>query len=188
MYCSPPGFSVHGISQARILEWVAISYSRGSSWPREPKDGTRISCTGRQIPYHWPPGNPNNPIYPYIYICRCLTGIFLIISHYGKQDGIYFKKKTPKTRDRTAICMCSQSCPTLCDLVYCGLPVSPVHGDSPGENTAVGCLSLLQGIFPTQGLNLCLLSLWHWQVGSLWVAPPGKPGLKFMGCKESDTI
>ena len=31
--CSPPGSSVHGISQARILEWVAISFSRGSSWP-----------------------------------------------------------------------------------------------------------------------------------------------------------
>ena len=30
--CSPPGFSVHGILQARILEWVAISFSRGSSW------------------------------------------------------------------------------------------------------------------------------------------------------------
>ena len=34
VYCSPPGFSVHGISQARILEWVAISFSRGSSQPR----------------------------------------------------------------------------------------------------------------------------------------------------------
>ena len=32
--CSPPGFSVHGILQERILEWVAISPSRGSSWPR----------------------------------------------------------------------------------------------------------------------------------------------------------
>ena len=32
--CSLPGFSVHGIFQARILEWVAISFSRGSSWPR----------------------------------------------------------------------------------------------------------------------------------------------------------
>ena len=32
---SPPGFSIHGIFQARILEWVAISYSRGSSWPRD---------------------------------------------------------------------------------------------------------------------------------------------------------
>ena len=33
--CSPPGSSVHGISQARILEWVAISFSRGSSQPRD---------------------------------------------------------------------------------------------------------------------------------------------------------
>ena len=31
--CSPPGSSVYGISQARVLEWVAISFSRGSSWP-----------------------------------------------------------------------------------------------------------------------------------------------------------
>ena len=33
--CSPPGFSVHGVFQARILEWVAISLSRGSSRPRD---------------------------------------------------------------------------------------------------------------------------------------------------------
>ena len=35
MNCSLPGSSVHGISQARILEWIAISFSRGSSWPRD---------------------------------------------------------------------------------------------------------------------------------------------------------
>ena len=35
MDCSPPGSSVHGILQARILEWVAISFSRGSSRPRQ---------------------------------------------------------------------------------------------------------------------------------------------------------
>ena len=39
--CSPPGSSVHGILQPRILEWVAISSSRGSSWPR---DQTQVSC------------------------------------------------------------------------------------------------------------------------------------------------
>ena len=36
MDCSPLGFSVHGISQARILEWTAISFSREASWPRDP--------------------------------------------------------------------------------------------------------------------------------------------------------
>ena len=35
MDCSLPGFSVHGIFQARILEWIAISFSRGSFWPRD---------------------------------------------------------------------------------------------------------------------------------------------------------
>ena len=34
MDCSPPGSSVHGIPQTRILEWVAIPFSRGPSWPR----------------------------------------------------------------------------------------------------------------------------------------------------------
>ena len=33
--CSLPGSSVHGILQARVLEWVAIPFSRGSSWPRD---------------------------------------------------------------------------------------------------------------------------------------------------------
>ena len=48
--CSPPGSSVHGIPQARILERVDISSSVESSWPRDP---TRISCIGRWILYHW---------------------------------------------------------------------------------------------------------------------------------------
>ena len=43
MDCSPPGFSVHGILQARILEWVVISFSRGSSQPRDRTQVSRIS-------------------------------------------------------------------------------------------------------------------------------------------------
>ena len=50
MDCSPPGSSVHGIFQARILECVAISFSRGSSQPR---DQTCVSQIGRPILYHW---------------------------------------------------------------------------------------------------------------------------------------
>ena len=41
--CSPPGSSVHGILQARILEWVAISFSRGSSRPRDQTQISRIA-------------------------------------------------------------------------------------------------------------------------------------------------
>ena len=45
--CSPLGSSVHGISQARILGWVAISFSRGIFPTQDP---TSISCIGKQIP------------------------------------------------------------------------------------------------------------------------------------------
>ena len=49
MDSSLPGSSVHGIPQARTLEWVADSSSRGSSRPR---DQTRVSCIGRRTLYH----------------------------------------------------------------------------------------------------------------------------------------
>ena len=53
MDCRLPGSSVHGILQARILEWVVISFSRGSSWPRDWTHVSCISCIGRRIIYHW---------------------------------------------------------------------------------------------------------------------------------------
>ena len=68
-----------------------------------------------------------------------------------------------------------QSCPTLCDPMDYSLPGSSVHWDSPGKDIGVSCHALLQGIFPAQELNLCLLRLLHWQAGSLPLTPPGKP-------------
>ena len=59
MDCSPPGSSVRGILQARILEWVAIPSCRGSSWPM---DWTHVSCTGRKMLYPW--ANWEAPIQP----------------------------------------------------------------------------------------------------------------------------
>ena len=47
--------------------------------------------------------------------------------------------------------------PTLCDPRDCSPPDSPVHGDSPGKSTGVGCHFLLQGIVLTQGWNSGLL-------------------------------
>ena len=116
--CSPPGSSVHGILQARILGWVAISFSRGSSRPR---DGTWVSC---------------------------LAGWFFTTEPPGKPCGMKMKV--------------TQSLPTL----WCYGLCSPWN--SPGQNTGVGSLSLLQGIFLTQELNHGLL---HWrQILSHWAA------------------
>ena len=61
--CSPPGFSVHGILQARILEWIAIPFSRGSSQPR---DRTLVSCRFFTV---WATGKSSSclipPLHPY---------------------------------------------------------------------------------------------------------------------------
>ena len=50
--CSPPGSSVHGTLQARILEWVAMPSSRGSSWPRDRTHVSYVFRTGRRVLYH----------------------------------------------------------------------------------------------------------------------------------------
>ena len=55
MDCSLPGSSVHGILQARILEWVAMPSSRESSWPTDQTHVLYISCIGRQVLYHLVP-------------------------------------------------------------------------------------------------------------------------------------
>ena len=60
--CSPPSSPVHGIFQTRILEWIAISSSRGPSRPKDQARVSCISCIGRRILY--PLSQPGKPIYP----------------------------------------------------------------------------------------------------------------------------
>ena len=76
MDCSPPGSSVHGILQARILDWVAIPFSWGSSWSR---DQIHISCTADRFFTIWAIGEP------VIIFNRVLNGLtppgFCFISH-----------------------------------------------------------------------------------------------------------
>ena len=64
--CSPPGSSVYGILQARILEWVAVSFSRGSSWPR---DWTQVSCIAGRRFNLWATREAHNcyQIYTYLF-------------------------------------------------------------------------------------------------------------------------
>ena len=69
--CSSPRSSVHGMLQARILEWITISFSRESSWPR---DETRVSCIGRWILYRWVTWETHKLISVYN-LCRLVNGI-----------------------------------------------------------------------------------------------------------------
>ena len=74
--CSPPGSSVHGNLQARILEWVAIPSFRGSSQPR---DQTHVSCIAGRLFRAEPPGEPNHFImYVYIKPSRCTPYVYTI--------------------------------------------------------------------------------------------------------------
>ena len=66
---SPPAISVHGIFQARILEWVAISSSRGCSQPR---DGTCISCIGSWNLTTEPPQKAQWQLQRYLQIMKSL--------------------------------------------------------------------------------------------------------------------
>ena len=103
------GSSVRGISQARILEWAAISFSRGSSPPRE---GTFVSCLAGGFFVSEPGKVIIHVIHMYIvrtYMCAHM---------YAKHMCI--------------VCMCVhaksfQLCPTLCDPLDCNLLVSSVH-------------------------------------------------------------
>ena len=108
--CSPPGSSVHGISQARILGWVAISFSRGSSWPR---DGTLIPCIfciSRWIPYHcaileapevpYDPAIPTlNGIHPKDLKTGAQTNAYLWV-FLGAQCTVAKRQKQPKCQTK----------------------------------------------------------------------------------------
>ena len=71
MDCSLPGSSVHGIFQARILEWVAISFSRGSS---QSKNQTQVSCIAGRFFTLWATGkvSPSSKRKAYICVCVCI--------------------------------------------------------------------------------------------------------------------
>ena len=79
------------------------------------------------------------------------------------------------------LCVCAHSL-HICDFVTPQTIAHqvPLSMGFSGRNTGVGGHALLQRIFPTQGSNLLLLCLLHWQAGSLPLAPPGKPVSRFI--------
>ena len=127
MDSSPLGSSVHGISQARILEWDVISFSRGSSRPR---DWTLISCIGRQVFHYWATWEAH-------VLCVCVCVYQMCIKH----DFIYIY---------VCVCVCCCCCSVTSVVSNSVQPHRrqptrlPCPWDSPGKNTGVGCHFLLQ--------------------------------------------
>ena len=81
MDCSLPGSSVHGIFQARILEWIAIHYFRGCSWHRDWTCISCISCFGREILYQL--HHLGSPLGPFGLLVLMMIFATFSISHWG---------------------------------------------------------------------------------------------------------
>ena len=120
MDCRPPGSSVHGILQARILEWVAIPYSRGSSRPR---DQTWISHIAGRFFTIWATREAHHLTYfLHIYfesmsVCVCVWPLkFYSLHKFDLSNSIINSAKS------------FQSCPTLCNPIDGSSPGSPIPG------------------------------------------------------------
>ena len=118
---SPPGSSVHGIFQVRILEWVAMPSSRGFSWPRDQTCISCVSCIGRQILYCWTTWEAWEDV---IFLCKInknlwksevlLSGIYqvLVWSHFGTRPSVSIVDwqswgrgaSSPRRKDSQGIC------------------------------------------------------------------------------------
>ena len=93
-----------------------------------------------------------------------------------KKHHYYLALKHSTLLGLHVLCLVIQLCPTLCNPTDCSPPGSSVHGDSPGKDTGVGNLFLLQGIFPTQESSRGLPAL---QADSLLAELSGKPSLAY---------
>ena len=135
------GSSVHGISQARILEWVAISFSKGSSRTRDWTYIPWVSCICGWILHHW--ATLEAPVYVYIHSASAnsLQSCPTLCNPHRRQPtrlprpwdspgnnigvGCHFLLQCMKVKSESEV---AQSCLTLCDPMNCSPPGSSVHG------------------------------------------------------------
>ena len=125
MDCSLPGSFVHGILQARILEWVAIPFFRVSSWLR---DWIWVSCIVGRFFTGWATKIIHHPLtiisiesHQFPHVCSRYF-IFKIVSEFQ----FYFWLGVS-----VQFSLVAQSCPTLCNPMDCSMPGLPVHHQLP---------------------------------------------------------
>ena len=185
---SLPSFSVHGIFQARILEWVAIPFSRGSSWPRDQTRVSCVSCIGRWILYHWVTWEDTKTSLVLFKFSNFKDEVLQDGSYTGKINQEKKKKEIWRWGFNSwlllslvvwiwasfqsflnlsfliykTVCMCVQLFVTPWTVAR----QTPLSTGSAGKYNGVGCHSLLQGSFLTQGshpnLLHCRQVLHHW--------------------------
>ena len=136
---SLPGFSIHGIFQARILEWVAISFPKVSSWPR---DQTQVSqIAGRRFSI-W----ATTELKEWKKRVKLLFATSWTNLEYIMPSEVWSGEPFPSPGDLPNPGIKPRSPILQAD----SLPAEP---QGKPKNTGVGSLSLLHGIFPTQESN-----------------------------------
>ena len=129
--CSLQGSSIHSIFQARVLEWVAISFSRGSSRPR---DQTQVSRIAADALTSEPPGKPSHinmhlsHIYAPFNFLKTNRELILKVIKAKSQHLFYSSFFFLPRAYRVQFSSVAQSCPTLCDPVDCSPPGFSVYG------------------------------------------------------------
>ena len=144
---SPPGSSVHGILQARMLEWIAISFSRRIS-----RDWTWVSCIAGRFFTTVPQGKPLKFIWKWKVLSRLLTLC-------DPMDDTVHEILQTRTLEWVAFPFSRGSSQPRDQTQVSALQADSLPAEPPGEpeNTGVGRLSLLQQIFLTQEPNRGLL-------------------------------
>ena len=136
MDSSPPGFSVHGILQARMLKWVAMSSSRRSIQPRNQTSISCVSCIAGRFFTAEPPGK--HPQRGELIVARSIDISFTIKwnkpTNYTHIQKISWRKKvtaSPMPCTSVQFSSVAQLCPTLCDSMNRSMPGLPVHHQLP---------------------------------------------------------
>ena len=160
MNCSPPGSTVHGISQARIMEWLATSFPRRSSQHRK---WICISHIGRRILYHWTTSEASLMM-PH---AKSLLSI-----HTWDRNFSSILARVHHYLERCVQAKLLLSCPTLCNPMGCGPPGSSVLGFSKQEYWSDPYLP--PGYLPVPGIDSWLLTSPALEGGFFIIVRPGK--------------
>ena len=144
MDCSMPGSSVQGILQTRILEWVAMPFSRGSSWPR---DWTQVSCIAGRFFTIWATREAQDRTEKGIFRSLSRQVFVCLFSTCARRVLSYFNRVQLFATPRTVAAQ------------------APCTRGFPGKNTGVGCHFLLH-VFDLE-ISIYVLINFYWSVVDL---------------------
>ena len=161
MDCNPQVSSVHWIPQARILEWVTISISRGSSQPR---DRAHVSYIGKQILYHWDTREAHLSTDKWMQNCGPYHGKLFTLKGEGNSDTGYntdeswrhYASGNNSLTKEQMLCVCACVCVCVCVRAHTPAQSTVRLFETPWSSSPLG--SSVHGIFQARILDWVVIS------------------------------